>query len=326
MQPVSQHYAPIGQVDYASQQRKTLEIDRTGILTELQLHLQYTVTSAAGAISVPWYNTLSRIIRRLEVLVNGKDTLVSLPGEFLETLAKFDSSVAPFGADDSFVLTGSTTATTYNVVLPVRFDLPRSSNPLLCALPAERLGQVTLAITWANADISDLVGTPNSATGISAVTCEVEGRYLLGANDNATFMARVLDYDDETVSATSTNHQVTIDTGTGVRYRSLTLVQLRDYIAVDNVINDINFGSGTQVFQHRKPYFVRGDNRKTFQLDTVQTGVLRIGTEMYGNAAMWINSARDVLPADLRLTLDVTKTSGSEHIHVIKESIRPYKG
>jgi hypothetical protein len=327
MDALLKHVAPIGEITYTSQSRQTLEIDRTGLLTGANIRVQFTVTNGGTAAVGPFFETLSRIINRLEIIVNGRDTILSLPGSMLAVLAHFSASVVPHGTDDTVVLTGSA-ATVYDVVIPIEFTLPRSVAPLGSGLPAFRLGQTTMALTWGNSDCSDIYGTPNSAA-ISAVTCWVEGEYILGLDPARAYAARVLDVDTETVDATTTNHQIVIDTGTGLLYRGLTLVTLRDKVAAANILQDTTTGvsleSGTLVFQGRSPTFIQAANKRNYNLDTVKTGVYHLNAEMFGDGRMWLNSDRSQMPSDLRLKLAVTKTSGTEEVHVIREAVRPFK-
>lgn len=324
MDQVLKHVAPIGEINYVSQSRQTLEIDRTGLITGLNLRVRYTVTNGSSAASGPFFKTLARILDRVEVIINGRDTVLSLPGEMLATLARFNDSQDAYGMDDTVVLTGSATATTYDVVIPIPFTLPKSVSPLLSGLPAFRLGQTTLAVTCGPSDCSDFYGTTNNAA-ISAVTIEVEGEYILGLPENQTYLARVLDVLSDTVDATTSNHQIVIDTGTGLLYRGLTLVTLRDDVAVSNILNGVQLEAGTLVFQNRKPAFIQAANKRNYLLDSVDTGVYHINAEMFGDNRFWLNSSRNVLPSDLRLKLDVTKTSGTEYVHVVREAVRPFK-
>jgi len=323
--PFSKHTAPIGEIKYTSQSRQTLEIDRTGVLTYLKVQVDFTVTSGTTGPSTPLFLTLARLLERVEVVINGRDTTYNMTGAYLAARAIYEQGKSPYGLTATVVTTGSTTVTNYSVVIPIPFTLPRSANPLLCALPAERLGQISLAVTWGNSDASGLFATPNSAA-VSAVTCKVEAEYLLGASPDQVFLARVLDMQTEEVTATTSNKQVVIDTGTGLRYRSLYLISTRDNVAVNDIINEINFESGTQVFQKRSNVFLQAENQRIFQQDAPQTGVYALTTEMFGLSEMWLNSSRDVLPADLRLTLDVTKGSGTtQNIDILRESVRPFK-
>lgn len=320
------HKKPLGEVDHSSGGRHTLDVARDGILVQTNIRVQYTVTNGTSAAVGPMWETLSRILSRVEFIVNGRDTIINMDGMGLAARARYEIDSRPYGTDDSVILTGSA-ATTYDVVIPIQHFLPRSQNPLTCALPAERLGQLTLAITWGATDCSDFYTTPNSAA-ISGVTCTVEGVYLLNAAPDQIFLARVLDQEEEDITSTTTNKQITIDTGTGLLYRSLMIAATDADIAGDDIINELTLQSGTTVFQKRKSAFIQAENRMDFLsgTDAHQTGIYYMSTEMMGAPNFWLNTSRDVMRSDLKLIADVTAGGGgTDVVTVYREMVRPFK-
>lgn len=311
----------IGFVEFAEGQRKTLEIDRDGVLSQLNIRLKYTITNGVSAAVGPLFNTLARYMRRIEVIVAGRDTVVNISGEALAARARFEFGNVPFGMGDTVVLTGSA-ATTYEIVLPIAFWLPRGRRPDDASLDLRdnRIHQVIMAITWGTID--DFYTTPNSAA-ISSVTCEVEGEYMLDVDPGKRFLARVLDQQERELTGTSNNFDFILDKGSQLFYRSFLITALAGQVA-DNAILDTGaqkLQAGSFVWQNRKGLAIRAENKRDFNQETAVDGVYYLRAAKYGELVDYINSG--VLTSDLKLTLDATKQSGTNLITVFREAVRP---
>ena len=315
------HAEPLGEIDFTEGGRHTIEVNRPGVLGSILLRMQFTVTNGASAAVGPLWGTLASLIKRVEVIVNGKDTIVSIDGPGLVARAIYELGNNPYGMGDTVVLTGSA-ATAYDIILPIPFYLPKSATPFLTALPVDRLGQTTIAITYG--DIDDFYATPNSAA-ISAVTVEAWGKFLVNVPRDRNFLARVLYTLEEDLAATTTNYQTTINVGTGVKYRSILVVALDDGVAADTIINKLTFQTGQYVFAKWDAPVLQADNKHTFNQATAhQTGVHFVNSEMFGQA-LWIDTSRNVMSADLQMVLDVTKVTGVNTLRFYQETIRPFQ-
>ena len=321
--PLYFHSKPLGQLDYISGGRDSLEIARDGVISRLNLRIQYTVTNGASAAVGPLWQALARILRRVEIVINGRDTIYSIDGPGLISRAIYEMGEVPYGADATVVLTGEA-ETTYDLVVPIPFFLPRSASPYITALPADRFGQVTLHVTWAPSDCSQMYGTPNSAA-ISAVSCWVEGEYFVGLPAGTNFLTCVLDQVEYPVTADSSAFNMTMDTGTGLKYRSFHVVALDDDVASDAIIDELTVQSGTQVFQKRSNVFLQAANLINHMQADHQTGVYFLPTEQAGRPDMWIDTARETLAADLLLSADLDLGSGTTKLVVYREAVRPFK-
>lgn len=317
------HTKPLGELTYRSAGRDTLDIPRDGVVSALNLRVQFTITNGSSAAVGPLWQALARILQRVELTINGRDTIVSMDGPGLVARAIYEQGNTPYGVGDTVVLTGSA-ATVYEIIIPIPFYLPRSANAYLCALPASRLGQVVLAITWAASTCAQIYTTPNSAA-ISAVTCKVEGEYLVGAPEGANYLARILDMDTDEIGSDTNNFQTTIDTGTGLLYRSFLIAATDADIAEDDIVDELRLESGTQVFQKREAPFIQAGNKHKYNQSAHQTGVYFLHTELMGQGSMWINTAREVLHSDLKLVADVDVGTGTTNFINYRESIRPFK-
>ncbi len=314
----------LGTVNFTADGVETLELDREGVLAQVNLHLQFVITNGGTAAVGPRYQALARVINRVELVVNGHDTVVQMSGEDLATLAHYEQNIQAYGMGDTVVLTGSA-ATTYNVCLPIPLTLTGGRRPDDTGLDARNVGSLSLRITWGNTD--DVYTTVNSAV-FTSLTCNVEGEYYLEVPADRTFFVRSFDTIVSTVTATDAAHTVKIDPGSGVLYRSLGLITTRADLGVANILNNAKLVSGSFTYQDRKKFQILGANVRNYKTAKANllTGayMLPLIDPVLGELPQSIATGR--LPTDLNLELDVTSTSGVEKIRVIREAIRPLLG
>lgn len=311
----------LGTIDFAADQQKTLMIDRDGVLLQLNLRLQFTVTAGSSAMVGPKDETLSRLLKRVEIVMGGRDTVFSLDGPGIVKRAKDDFGVVPQGMGDTFVLTGTSTATAYDITLPLVFWSPRGRRPDDTALDLRKVRQATLRIQWG--DIDDLVGTVNSAV-VSGVTCTVEGQYMLDVPDNQAFLVRQLDMLEQELTGSNENFTITLDGVTGLLMRSALVSTVADDVAVNTIIGsgNIRVESGSFVFKNQNGRMIQGDNTLMFNRQQ-DTGTYDLNFLKFGEGAHLVNTG--ALTANLNLKLDATKVSGTNVIKVYRESWRPLK-
>jgi hypothetical protein len=288
---------------------------------ELDVHVQYTITNGGSAAVGPLFQTLARIIKRLEVIVGGRDTVWSVSGAALAALLEYQNSEPVDGMDDTVVLTGSA-ATVYNIHIPVQLYLPNGRRPDDTGLDLRRVSQANLAITWGAADGSDQYTTPNSAA-ISAVTCDVEAQYLLTDNVDAAYLVRALDTVERAITGTTDNFDLIMDRGSGLFYRNFMLIGTDADIGDADAINDIRLESGTTVFHHSTDTQVIARNRNHLKLDSVITGCYYIDLTFLGQGTTMINTG--LLQADLKFILDVVVGAGTTKVLAVREAVRPLK-
>lgn len=311
----------LGTIAYQSGQRQTLEIDRDGVLAQINLRIQYTVTNGASAAVGPFFQALARIVRRFEILVGGRDTIIGQAGEALTARALLEFGTLPYGMGDTVVLTGSA-ATVYHVVIPIPLWLPRGRRPDDTALDLRdpRIRQVVLGITWAASDCTELYTTPNSAA-ISAVTCEVEGEYLLDVPAAQQFLVRVLDEQERELTGTNDAFDFILDRGNQLAYRSFLITSLAAKIGLDTIINTIELKAGSFVFAKRNAVAVKAEQKRDYQQEAGTAGLYFLTPLKFGEVVDSINTG--ILTSDLRLLFNATKQSGTNIIKVHREAVRP---
>lgn len=315
------HDRKIGQVVFAAGGRQTLEIDRAGVLNQLTLRLKYTVTNGGSAAVGPLFQALARLIKRVEIIMGGRDTVWSISGKSLAMLAHVDNMYPAYGMGDAVVLTGSA-ATTYDITIPLPFFLDNARRPDDTALDLRRVSQASIAITWGPTDCSDLYTTPNSAA-ISSVTCDVEGEYTLGAPNDQVYLVRAIDEIEEEITGNSGNRSLIVDRGSGLFVRRLFLTFEDAKIGADDVLNDVKLEAGSFIFLNRDPVQVKAKNKREYGLESLITGVYAFDETLFGQATSMINTGE--LTSDLKFVMDVTKGSGTTTVRLTREVVRPLK-
>jgi hypothetical protein len=312
----------IGTIEYVSGQKKSLEIPRDGVLLALLINLQYTVTNGSSAAVGPLFQTLARLLSRIDLTMAGVDNVVSHSGAMLAARAQYDHGVPCRGMDATVVLTGSGTATTYRVTIPIYRFLPRSTNPLRTADDLRRVNQAVMEVTWGAADTSDFYTTPNDAA-ISAVTCRIEGQYLVDAPDDYLPQTRVLKEISHSYSASNTDAKVTVDNTTGQLLRSVAVAALRAEIgSASPLAGKIRFEAGPFTFHDRLFDTVIADNRAQFSQESLIVGYHHFPFTNFGDPSLMVNTSPQALSADLEAHFDLTYTSGAERLLLGVETVR----
>lgn len=313
----------LGTLDYAAGQKKTLELSRDGILLQLNLRVRFTVTAGASAMVGALFQTIARGIRRADVVIDGRDTVLSHSGEMLAARAIYEHGVVIDGMEDTFVLTGSATVTSYDVTIPIPFYLPRSADPFAAALPINRYRQATLELTFANG-AADLVTTVNSAA-LSAFTVDVEAEYAFVTPADGwwskPFLVRELSVVEKDFTAAATAMVLPIFTGAGgvSAIRSVALATLEGLVGTDADLNSLEVVAGTFVWQKIDAAAIQASNKATFAT-AILTGFYMLPFVKGGQEAMAINAGG--LTADLNAVLNVNSATAGKVLMSI-ERLRP---
>jgi len=309
-------------VPYQAGVRNTIAIDRDGVLSQINIRLAYRVANGATAPVGPLWQTLARLIRRLEIVVNGQDTVVTISGAHLASRATLEWGVRPLGMDTSIVLTANQN-TDYEIVLPLPLFLPRAVRPDDTSLDLRRVNQAILAITWG--DASDLFATPGATVQVQNVVCSVEGSYLVNARPDQVFMVRALDMQETTSPASNANLTILQDRGSDLFWRSWHIATLRNQVAVQNIITgDVRLFAGAFSYANRDGNAVLAEGAREAAIPWSEypaaDRVYPIRAQYLGQNVTLINAG--ALSGDLYLAAGVTYTSGTEIISISREAMR----
>jgi hypothetical protein len=326
------HTRKLGTIRFTAGGRETLELDKNGVLLRLFLRLKYTVTNGATAPSGPLFQTLARLIQRVEIMAGGRDVVQSIPGYFLAARAAVERGFPAYGMNATVVTTANA-ATTYDVILPVDFTLPLGARLDDCALDTAGLSQLSAIVTWGKTDASDLFATPNGAV-ISAVSLDVEGQYVANPMRNASgvavsgmsgkpYLVRHLDYQEINIPATNNAQAIILDSRTGLVVTSFLIATLGDEVGRDDVLNNFRIEAASYVYALRDTPFVKAENVRNLNMisGAMPAGLLYVDPRLDGSV---VNAIRtDQLEGDLKMVADVTKQGTTTKIAIQREALRP---
>ncbi len=260
--------------------------------------------------------------------MNGQDTFITQSGAHLANRALADFGSRALGMESSVVLTNSA-VTVYQLSIPIALTLPRSRRPDDTALDLRAVDQAILALTWG--DATDLFGTVNAAA-VSAVSCNIEGHYLIGADPKATYMVRSLDQQDVAVAATNNNQTQIVDRGSDMFWRSFNIVALQNNVATAGILNNLQLYSGSFYYINRRAFDLRADVRDQLGIPVseavgAQTSDL---TEVYPNSLQFLGQSTTTINAgaltgDLLFSFDVTNPGAGTLLSISREAIRPLR-
>lgn len=314
-------YTPIeiGDITFAANQLKKLDLDKDGILRQLDLRFRYTVTNGASSPTTALFNALATLADRIFVDV-GRDQPVAISGRMLAALNRIESGVRSDGMEDT-VVTTATAATAYDVTLSVHCDAPRSARPQDCGLDLRNKPSATVGVQWADSGCSKMFLQP-SAAAISAVTCTVTGHYdqLGQGEDPGTLFVREI-REQEFIPTATGKFPMLMDGRTGVAYMA-TLLRVLDDDEADNTqvasaMVKVEAGART-FFKARWPAQQAWNKRQCGLVDGIQSGELWIDHRRAGSLAQGIATGN--LPADLKINIeDFTVESGTNKILAVSE-------
>lgn len=315
--PRFKHSRKLGSIDFASNTKKTLPIDVGDVLLELVMRVQYTITNGATAQTTPLFQALARLVKRVEVVVGGRDTVISVSGAMLAARAEYERALSLYGMDQS-INVANDGSTVVDIVIPISFFLPRSRRPDDTALDLRGINQAQLAVTWGS--ISDIFGTVNTAS-VGSVTCTVEAEYHAQAEVGKAYMVRSLEEDEHEVNATTPNMRMKLVRGAGLLMRSAFLVALDDDEGDNGVINALSLKAGSSTFYEGDGAILQARNKHWYSpANGVIAGCYALDTSVFGEGTDFINTG--ALGSDLEVVADVTKGAGTHKVIVAREYVR----
>lgn len=328
--------------------RQPLNIDTGAPLTGLDIRLRYTITTGATAPTGVMFGAflqLAQMLKRIELIVNGQDTVWSVQGWlYLLRLMAERHGVIPKGFETPINM-AATQTTNVDIHLPLHFDLIRGRKRNDAAIDLRGIRSAQLVITYGG--LADLFGTPGATVALSNVQCDVEGTYLVNTPDKqadgtpTVFGVRQLD--EINVQLPGVNNQFTLDidqrTGTN-------LISLLNFFATttagvpagDDVglINgntftgDFKLRSGSTYFHTSQAPQMKARAREEFALVSANNG----GTINPEQVGMFMHDIRydgklstgiptGALDANLQYLLNHNYGTGGTTWYVQRESLRP---
>ena len=200
----------VEKIEWASSTLKTRELPKT-VYRGLILHLEMTVTNSTATITA---DTIAGAISKLDIVINGQDTIMSLPGWMLFFMNKKDFSIAP----PSTIADTNGAGRVNKVTMYLPFAYSRAVSPSDGLLDLRGVSSVTLQITWSSA-----TGTAiEMGTGctITSGEMQIDTDEFMNVPADANFSRHELSFISESPTATGMRN-INLDYGGNNQYQRL---------------------------------------------------------------------------------------------------------
>ncbi len=208
--------------------RQPLNLDVGAPLTGIDLRLRYTITTGATAPTGVMFGTLfqlAQLLKRIELIVNGQDTVMSVQGWlYLARLITERHGIVPKGFESTINMAANQT-TNVDVHLPLHFDLLRGRKRNDCAIDLRGIRAAQLYVTFGG--LADLFGTPGATVTLTNVVLDVEATYIEQVprtdkrGNPIVFAVRQLDEINLPLPGANNQQTIDVDQRTGVNLVSL---------------------------------------------------------------------------------------------------------
>lgn len=305
----------VGTVVYSAGGQSSIEMPRDALYRKIYLRLRGAITIATAGSPVVYTESPCGIIKRIELVANGKDTIKSLDFALamVNTQIKFgtrpDKTAPP------------TTATTASVnafaILPLA--MPDSFKEIDTLLNSKALSTLVLKITWGNP--TDLYSTDPTSFTVDSMYCDVGMLESIGL-DAASIQKLWTNKEsviEKEITATTSNFQIILPV-TNI-YRSILVKAEDDGDPVNTIINNIKLQSGTKVFFNEKAAVIQDMNKQELGLESMPAGYHYLDFCPDGRLSEGIPAGA---LSNLEMILDVTKVTGTNKVYVlINEIVEP---
>ena len=224
----------------------TLQLPRNFNYRSLICRLAGSVIVSGGSgAGAPHVYGAYRAISKIEVIANGRDTIISVAPEQLQILNTIDYGTVPV-----FLNPTNDAAATYsfNCSFIVPFEVRRSIRPIDTLLPSAGLSTLDLKVTWgAGADMFTGSVDFTSAAIQVTTTLSVQSFEELGALPGAVSVSKMYTMTRALAAAANSNYQVQISVGN--LYRGFLVQTNIAGVMSDAIIDGFSLESGTEVFQ-----------------------------------------------------------------------------
>lgn len=202
------------------------------------------VTGGSGAGAVHQYSAY-KSISKLEVIANGRDTIISVSPDHLQLLNTIDYGCVPVFTNP----TNDAAATySFNCSFIIPFEVHRSIRPVDTLLPSAGLSTLDLKVTWgAGADMFTGAVDFTSAAIQTSTTLSVQSFEEIGLLPGAVSVAKMYTISRVLTASANSNYQVQLSVGN--LYRGFLVQTNVANVMNDTIIDGFSLESGTEVFQ-----------------------------------------------------------------------------
>lgn len=303
----------VGQINYVSSGSQTvMNLPRNYNYRSLLCRIAGSVVVSGGSgAGAPHALASYKVVRRLEIVVDGRDTILSVDPAALSILNRIDYGCVPAAAHPS-----NDAAATYtiNASFIIDFQTKRGRNPIDTLFPAAGLTTFDLIVTWgAGADMFTGSVDFTSAAIQTTTTLSVTSFEEIGDASKVIGGLKKIFVTDKDITATSTNFQVDIAPGNLIQ--SILLHFKDSEVPTDAVLNAVSFESGTEVYQNWKSDDEILDyNKLAYGLETSLSGFLLL--DMLDSDGFQSEILDTQGLSGLKLVMDVTDAAGTTKVLV----------
>ena len=223
----------------------TLELPRNFNYRSLLCRLSGSVivTGGTGTGGVRTYSAY-RAISKVEIVANGRDTVLSVAPQDLAVLNTVDYGTPPVFSNPA----NDTVAThTFSCAFIIPFEIRRAVRPVDTLLPSSGLSTLDLKITWgAGTDLYDTSVDLTTAAIQTTTSLTVQSFEEIGAIPGAVSVSKMYTI-TKSVTAANTNFQIQVSVGN--LYRGFLISSYSTAALIDTVIDGFELSSGTEVYQ-----------------------------------------------------------------------------
>src|SRR3990167_2260128 len=318
--PKQNRFRRIGQVDFTANGVKPIDLPRALLYHYLSLRLSGNVTIVT-APTTAWADAPWSLVRRVEIIADGKDTIKSIDLETLKAHNTIFYGTAPKG---SAIPTAVGAAQAFNAQAILPFEMPRSVRPIDSLFDSKGLSTFTANGTWG--DVTSLYSAASANATINSAALEFHTFEAFGISSRFAVHKQLLISKD--VTAVDPNFQVLLPVGN--LFRGI-LIRAINYGAApanvdpgtpsDAIINNIQLKSGTEVYFNKKGPDTQDDNKRLYSVETWPAGCYMIDFTQDG---MQTESLDARALSSLELILDVSNPATTNKIKIYPiELIQP---
>jgi hypothetical protein len=311
---------------------QSIEIPRGHLIRALALRLTGNVVLAGAGTAALTDESPYPLLRRIELITDGRDTLKSVTGRQLFRQNHFYNGIAPNFAGPA-LLAGTNP---FNGFLVLPFEMPAAIKPIDSLLDSRRHESIQLRITWgtltAAADgVTSVLDGAAAQTQAPGTTSLQVGMWATTEPSNVVFSQHRDYVIEREITAASTDFDVDIPVGQAIRsimLRFETGVSGDPAVGSDAICNNLSVLVDNAFFPLlRVPYLLHREKvAQDFGIvgaagvSTLPTGYTLIEFSEDGRLGAALNTA-DI--ASLKLRLDVAAPGAARRVQAVVKEVVP---
>lgn len=302
------HKRYLGSLTYSANGKSTLEIPKDSFIKKLTLRLRGQCDSGTAVSRSE--NNPCELIKRLEIVANGKDTIksVSFTNSFL--MDKYQSGTMQERAQTPSAVSQSNQA--FSATSYVDFDLDRDELDTL--LPAQELNSLQLIVTWGQATDIDTGTGFNVDFAYLDVSLEEEGNpEMMGLE--AKNMGVLKEFE---ISQDVTGSGVqTIKLPLGNVYQKLFVKVINNSLQDNTLCTDYEvLLNGLQTLRKERFDMSRAEDKTEYGLETIENGITIIDFDLAGSEPIDTVNA-----SSFEVKLNCGSPTGTAKVEVVTQEL-----